>query len=110
LVITKHLSKKPERYRQDVSQVIEARQLIKEGDEVHAGGSVKFVFTDAKNKRHDRRVKAQQLIENKTNPDVAKYLQILYDSSANLLSFAGYTPKLIFEAINRQRQTCLQNY
>jgi len=50
LVIAKHLSKKPERYRQDVSQVIAARQLIKEGDEVHAGGNVKFVYTSAKNK------------------------------------------------------------
>ena len=110
LVITKHLSKKPERYRQDVSQVIAARQLIKEGDEVHAGGNVQFVFTSAKNKRHDRRVRAKKLIQESTNPDTQKYLEILYDSSANLLSFAGYTAKTVFETLNHQRQTGLSRY
>jgi DNA polymerase-2 len=110
LVIRKHLSKKPESYRQNVSQVIAARQLIKEGRQVHAGDSVNFIYTNSKNKRHERRVRAQHLIEEKTNLDVAKYLQLLYDSSANLLSFAGYTSELIFELINRQKQKPLQNY
>jgi len=110
LVITKHLSKKPERYRQDVSQVIAARQLIKEGDEVHAGGNVKFVFTSAKNKRHYRRVRAKELIQESTNPDTQKYLEILYDSSASLLSFAGYTAKTVFETLKQQRQTGLSRY
>ena len=110
LVIKKHLSKKPEDYRQNVSQVIAARQLIKEGSEVHAGDSVNFIFTSTKNKRQERRVSAKHLIEDKTNPDVAKYLQLLYDSSANLLSFAGYTSELIFEAVNKHSQTHLLNY
>ena len=110
LIITKHLSKKPERYRQNVSQVIAARQLIKEGDEVHAGGNVKFVFTSAENKRYDRRVRAKQLIDESTIPDTKKYLQILYDSSANLLSFAGYTAKSIFEAVSGQDQKNLASY
>jgi DNA polymerase, archaea type len=107
LVIRKHLSKKPEDYRQDVSQVIAARQLIKEGDEVHAGGNVEFLFTSAKNKRHNKRVRAKELIQESTNPDTQKYLEILYDSSANLLSFAGYTAKKVSEAINQQSQTRL---
>jgi DNA polymerase, archaea type len=110
LVITKHLSKKPEHYRQDVSQVIAARQLTKEGDEVHAGGNVKFVFTSAKNKNHNRRVRAKELISESTNPDTQKYLGVLYDSSASLLSFAGYTAKSIFEALNAQTQTGLTRY
>jgi DNA polymerase-2 len=110
LIITKHLSKKPERYRQNVSQVIAARQLIKEGDEVHAGGNVRFVFTSAENKRYDRRVRAQQLIDETTVPDTRKYLKILYDSSANLLSFAGYTAKSIFDEINGQKPVGLTNY
>ena len=110
LIITKHLSKKPERYRQNVSQVIAARQLIKEGDEVHAGGNVRFVFTSAENKRYDRRVRAQQLIDETTRPDTRKYLRILYDSSANLLSFAGYTAQSIFDEINGQKSVGLTNY
>jgi DNA polymerase-2 len=110
LVITKHLSKKPEGYRQDVSQVIAARQLIKEGDEVHAGGNVRFVFTNAENKLHDRRVKAQQLIDNTTSPDKRKYLKILYESSANLLSFAGYTAASVYEGVTGQSQNNLWGY
>ena len=110
LVITKHLSKKPERYRQDVSQVIAARQLIKEGDEVHAGGNVQFVFTSAENKRHERRVRAQQLIDNTTSADKRKYLEILYDSSAKLLSYAGYTGKSVYEAVVGQNQNYLLGY
>ena len=110
LIITKRLSKKPERYRQNVSQVIVARQLIKEGDEVHAGGNVRFVFTSAENKRYDRRVRAQQLIDETTIPDTRKYLKILYDSSANLLSFAGYTAKSVFDEINDQKSVGLTNY
>jgi len=110
LVITKHLSKKPESYRQDVSQVIAARQLIKEGEEVHAGGSVQFVFTSAENKCHNRRVRAQQLIDDTTSPDKRKYLKILYDSSANLLSFAGYTTKSVYQAVTGQNRNNLWGY
>jgi DNA polymerase-2 len=69
LIITKHMSRKPERYRQHVSQVIAAEQLIKEGAEVHAGNSVKFLFTHSEDKRFDRRVKAAQLIDKGVNPN-----------------------------------------
>ena len=110
LIITKHLSKKPERYRQNVSQVIAARQLINAGDEVHVGGNIKFVFTSSENKRFYRRVKAKQLIDDSTNPDTKKYLKILYDSSANLLSFAGFSAKSIFEEINDRKTVRLTDY
>ncbi len=110
LVINKRLSKKPERYRQDVSQVIAARQLIKAGDEVHAGGSAPFIFLSARNKRHERRVRAHQLMDDSVSPDKRKYLEILYDSSANLLSFAGYTAKTVYEAVSGQSQNSLLGY
>jgi DNA polymerase-2 len=110
LVITKHLSKKPEQYRQNVSQVIAARQIIKDGGEANAGGNIKFVFTSAENKRYDRRVKAKQFIEETTNPDIKKYLSMLYDSSANLLSFAGYTQKTVFEEVSQLKQKGLTLY
>ena len=66
----------------------------------------KFVFTSAENKRHDRRVKAKQLIDETTNPDKRKYLKILYESSANLLSFAGIQQK-VYEAVDQQKQTSI---
>ena len=74
LIISKHLSKNPKHYKQHGSQVIAADQLIKEGSEVHAGNSVKFVFTHSEDKRYERRVRAAQLIDEKTNPDNKRYL------------------------------------
>jgi DNA polymerase elongation subunit (family B) len=110
LIITKRMSRKPERYRQHVSQVIAAEQLIKEGAEVHAGNSIKFVFTHSKDKRHERRVKAAQLIEQGIEPDIEKYLMMLYSSAANLLSFEGYTTQSIYEAVQALKQKSIDGY
>jgi DNA polymerase elongation subunit (family B) len=110
LIITKHMSKKPERYRQHVSQVIAAEQLIKEGAEIHAGNNIKFLFTHAEDKRHERRVKAAQLIEKGVNPDTKKYLSLLYSSAANLLSFSGFTTKKVYDAIMGENQKSITNY
>ena len=110
LIVTKHMSKNPKRYRQHVSQVIAAEQLMKEGAEIHAGNNVRFLFTRAEDKRHDRRVKAAQLIEKGVNPDVKKYLLLLYASAANLLSFAGYTTTSICDAMEKRKQTSLASY
>ena len=107
LIVTKHMSKQPEKYRQQVSQVIVAKQLSKQGLEVPAGNSVKFLFTNAEHKRSERRVKALQLIEKNVTPDTKKYLLMLYSSAGNILSFAGYTPQKIFEAVKNQHQTNL---
>jgi DNA polymerase-2 len=110
LIITKHLSRNPKNYRQRVSQVIAAEQLIKEGAQVHAGNSVKFLFTRVENKCYDRRVKAAQLIEKGANPDTKKYLTLLYASAANLLSFAGYTTKTIYNATLAQQSIKITKY
>ena len=99
LIVTKRLSKHPSRYKQRVSQVIAAEQLMKEGAEVRAGKNVKFLFTDAKNKRYRRRVRAEQLIERGVNPDVKRYLLLLYASAAGLVSFAGYTTEKVYESV-----------
>ncbi len=80
--------------------MIAAEQLIKEGTEVHAGKNVKFLFTDSKNKKYGRRVRAEQLIERGVNPDLKKYLLLLYASAAGLLSFAGYTTEKVYESIH----------
>ena len=110
LIITKHLSKNPKHYKQHVSQVIAAEQLIEQGVEIHAGNNVAFLFTDSKNKRYSRRVIAEKLIENKVNVDTAKYLQLLYASAARILSFKGYTAKSVCEAVNGQSATTLENF
>jgi DNA polymerase I len=110
LIISKHLSKNPKHYKQHVSQVIAAEQLIKEGSEVHAGNSVQFVFTDSTNKRFDRRVKAKQLLDKGVNPDERKYLQLLYSSAASLLSFSNYTAKTVYDSVRGYENKNLFNY
>ncbi len=83
---------------------------MKEGTEVHAGNSVKFLFTHSKDKRHERRVKAAQLIEKGVEPDAEKYLMLLYSSAANLLSFEGYTIESICDAMKGQKQKSITKY
>lgn len=104
LIISKHISKDPRRYHQQVSQVIVAQQLARHGIEVQAGTNTEFVFTNSTHKRYSRRVKASMLIERGTNADAKKYLMLLYSSAANLLSFAGYTTEKIYDAVRGQQQ------
>lgn len=107
LIITKHLSKHPKHYKQKVSQLIAAKQLIKEGIEITAGKNVRFLLIDTENKHYERRVKAKELIEPNTNSDTKKYLLLLYSSAANLLSPLGYSTKEIYDAIRGYQHTKL---
>ncbi len=110
LIVSKHLSKNPKHYQQHASQVIAAEQLIAEGSKVRAGNSVSFVFTDSNNKRFDRRVKAEQLLDKGVNPDEKKYLQLLYASAVSLLSFSNYTVKTVQDSIKGYENKNLCNY
>jgi len=93
------LSKNLGDYKQKVSQVIAAEQLLKEGVEVSAGKSMRFLYTSADNKRYERRVKTKELIEEGTNPDVRKYLLLLYSAASNILSPLGYSPKDVYDHV-----------
>jgi DNA polymerase elongation subunit (family B) len=110
LIVTKHLSKHPKKYKQRISQVIAAEQLIKENAEIHAGKNISFLFTDTENKRHERRVIAEQLIEKNTNPDTRKYLLLLYSAAANLLSASGHTIKTIYDTIRGYSHKSITEY
>lgn len=110
LITTKHLSKQPNQYRQHVSQLIAAEQLIKEGKELHAGNNVSFLFTDIENKRHERRVRAESLLDKGVRADTKKYLSLLYASAANLLSFAGVTERMVYDAVRGYGYRTLESY
>jgi DNA polymerase elongation subunit (family B) len=110
LLVTKHLSKNPKHYKQHVSQLIAAEQLIKAGAEIHAGNNITFLFKDSENRHPHRRVIAEQLIEKDVNAETRRYLLLLYASAANLLSFKGYTEKTIHDAINKHNTTSLPKY
>ncbi|MCK4222842.1 hypothetical protein KAX01_00970, partial [Candidatus Bathyarchaeota archaeon] len=110
LVVTKRLSKNLKDYKQRVSQVIAAEQLLKEGVEISAGKSVRFVFTSAENKRYNRRVRAEELIEDGTNSDVRKYLLLLYSAASNILSPFSYSTKDVYDAIRGYQPTKLTHF
>jgi len=110
LIVTKHLSKHPREYKQKVSQVIAAEQLMKEGAEVHAGKNIRFLFTDAEDKRYERRVKAEELIEESASSDTKKYLLLLYAAAASLLSPLGYSTKEIYDAVRGYCRKSLTEY
>ncbi len=110
LLITKHLSKSPRQYRQHVSQLIAAEQLLEKGVEVQAGNSIRFIFTNAESRHHQRRVRAEQLIGKNLNADTKKYLLLLYASAADMLNFAGYTTKSVCDAVNGYRIDDISRY
>jgi len=99
LIVTKHLSKDPDQYKQKISQVIAAQQLINEGARVSAGQNLRFVYTSAENKRYERRIRAEELIEENTSSDMKKYLHFLYAAAANLFSAFGYSAKSIQDRV-----------
>lgn len=110
LIITKRLSKNPKRYKQRVSQVIAAEQLIKEGAKVSAGKDVRYLFVSVNHKRYDRRVKAEELIEKNTTSDIRKYLLLLYTAAANILSPFGYTAEDVYDAVRGYSCTKLTEF
>lgn len=83
---------------------------MKEGNEVHAGKNAHFVFTDSNNKRFERRVRAEQLLDKGVNPDERKYLQLLYASAASLLSFSKYSAKTVYDSIQGFESKDLSSY
>ena len=107
LIVTKRLSKHPHDYKQKISQVIAAQQLLTEGVDIPAGKSVRYLFTSADNERYERRVRAEALIERGTHPDVRKYLLLLYAAASNILSPFGYSPKDVHDSIRGFKPTQL---
>lgn len=110
LIISKHLSYSPKNYKQHVSQLIAAEQLMKKDVEVHAGNNVRFLFTNEKSNRLERRVRAEQLIDKYVNPDNRKYLRLLYSSAANLLSFQNFDITMVYNSIIGYENKTLSDY
>jgi DNA polymerase elongation subunit (family B) len=110
LIVTKRLSKEVENYRQRVSQMIAAEQLLKEGLKAPAGTNVRFLFTSAENKRYERRVRAEALVEDNASADIKKYLILLYSAAANILSPFGYSEEDVLNSIRGQQCTSLPSF
>jgi DNA polymerase elongation subunit (family B) len=99
LIIAKQLSMNPNKYTHDVFQVIAAKQLMKEGVEVCGGQTVRYLITDAENRRASKRVKVAELVNVETRYDVRKYIAMLILAGANILSPFGYTEEELKDEI-----------
>ena len=109
LIIAKQLSMHPDRYAHDVFQAIAAKQLMKEGIEVSGGQTVRYLITDAENRRAGKRVKAAELVNAETRFDVEKYVDMLILAGANILSLFGYTEEALKDQIvYGEKQTVLR--
>lgn len=109
LIIAKQLSMHPDRYAHDVFQAIAAKQLMKQGIEVAGGQTVRYLITDAENKRVSSRVKAVELVNAETRFDAEKYVDMLVLAGANILSPFGYTEEALKDQIvYGEKQTALK--
>jgi DNA polymerase elongation subunit (family B) len=108
LLIAKRLSKHPSGYAHDVFQAIASRQLMGAGFDVYPGQTVQYLITDSKSKRVNERVLAEQLIKDKANYDVEKYLDLLVSAADTLLGVFGYNSERIRDLIlYREKQLIL---
>lgn len=109
LIIAKQLSMHPDRYTHDVFQAIAAKQLMKEGIEVSGGQTVRYLITDAENKRSGKRVRAAELINAETRFDAEKYVDMLILAGANILSPFRYNEELLKDhVVYGEKQTMLK--
>lgn len=99
LLITKRLSYHPSDYHHDVFQAIAAKQLLREGVEISAGQTVRYLITNATSERADRRVRAAELSGTDTRYDVKNYLNLLLSATANILSPVGYTLDKLYSLV-----------
>jgi DNA polymerase elongation subunit (family B) len=99
LLITKHLSMRPERYVHDVFQALAAKQLMKLGLEVTAGQAVRYLITDAENRKPQRRVRVAELIDENTRYDVREYMKLLIAAAESVLAPFGWSFEKLFNTI-----------
>lgn len=99
MIITKHLSMHPKHYAHDVFQAIAAKQLMKLGVEVSAGQAVRYLITDAENKKPNRRVKVAQLVDEDARYDVREYLKLLIAAGESILSPFNHTYEKLYDTI-----------
>jgi len=111
LFISKRLSMNPADYIHHVFQAIAAIQLAGEGIEVSAGQTIKYLITDAENRRVDRRVRAAELVSGDTKYDKKKYLELLMNAAANILSPFDYTAEKIYDAtVRNEKQSFIDQH
>jgi DNA polymerase elongation subunit (family B) len=89
LTIEKHLSKNPNEYRNMVPQSIAAQHLVREGMQVHAGQTLSYILTYDKSRITQNRALPTELMNEDSNFDSERYVDLLLASATNLLPHSG---------------------
>ncbi len=85
LVIEKRLSKNLNEYRNLVPQAIAARHLAAEGMVIHAGQTINYILTYDKSRIISNRTLPIELMDEASDFDSERYVDLLLSSTANLL-------------------------
>lgn len=99
LIIKKRLSKAPEEYSNLVEQAIAAVHLVREGESIHAGQSINYLITNSKSRISENRALPAELIDENTQYDPERYVELLLSSTTNLLLPLGYDAKSLKEVL-----------
>jgi DNA polymerase-2 len=85
LTVEKRLSKNPNEYRNMVPQSIAAQHLVGEGMEAHAGQTISYILTYDKSRITQNRAIPTELMNEDSNFDSKRYVDLLLSSTTNLL-------------------------
>ncbi len=95
LTIEKRLSKNPNEYRNMVPQSIAAQHLVREGMQAHAGQTLSYILTHDKSQIIQNRALPTELMNEDSNFDSERYVDLLLASATNLLRPFGYDPLVL---------------
>ena len=101
LTIEKRLSKNPNEYRNIIPQSIAAQHLVREGMTVHAGQTISYILTYDKSRINQNRDLPTELMNEDSDFDSERYVDLLLSSTADLLRPFGYTPNGLREYVQR---------
>ncbi len=90
LVVEKRLSKIPSEYTNLVEQAVAARHIVQQGGSVHAGQTINYVVTNSSGKIFENRALPFELLDEHTQFDSEKYVELLISSTMNLLLPFGF--------------------
>jgi DNA polymerase I len=85
LILNANLTRDPHEYRAVSRAAVVAQQLVKAGQELHAGQRVRYVMVDAGSANSLRRVKALELFDESTRYDPKAYAELCQRAFENLV-------------------------
>jgi DNA polymerase elongation subunit (family B) len=104
LAITFNLSKDPEHYVAESVQTLAARQLAAAGIKLHAGETVRYVITSAKDSVKEWRTKPLALIDGPLEYDVGKYLELIERAASEILDGIVSVPSKVIGKVKPASQ------